>query len=89
MEVLHAATIGSSKTIGRGSEFGTLEAGEFADLQVLDKDPRLDIRNTLSNCQVVKNGRLYEASTLEEGWPRQRTLKPFCSQHDGALDIPK
>jgi Tol biopolymer transport system component len=84
MEVLQAATIGSSNTIGRGSEFGTLEAGKFADLQVLDKDPRLDIRNTLSIEQVMKNGRLYDASTLDEIWPRQRQLKPLWFQHGEA-----
>jgi Tol biopolymer transport system component len=84
MEVLRAATIGSSNTIGRGSEFGTLEAGKFADLQVLDKDPRLDIHNTLSIDQVMKNGRLYDASTLDEIWPRQRPLKPLWFQHGEA-----
>lgn len=89
MEVLHAATIGSSKTIGRGSELGTLEAGKFADLQILDKDPRLDIRDTLSIHEVMKNGRLYDASTLDEEWPRQRTLKPLWFQHDEAPDTPK
>jgi len=84
MEVLHAATIGSSKTIGRGSEFGTLEAGKFADLQILDKDPLLDIRNTLSIREVMKNGRLYVASTLDEVWPAQRTLKPLWFQQGEA-----
>ena len=84
MEVLHAATIGSSNTIGRGSEFGTLEAGKFADLQILDKDPRLDIRNTLSIREVMKNGRLYDASTLDEVWPRQLPLKPLWFQQGEA-----
>ena len=84
MEVLQAATIGSSKTIGRGSEFGTLEVGKFADLQILDKDPLLDIRNTLSIREVMKNGRLYQASTLDEVWPAQQTLKPLWFQQGDA-----
>ena len=87
MEVLHAATIGSSKTIGRGSQFGSLEAGKFADLQILDKDPRLDIRNTLSIREVMKNGRLYEASTLNEIWPDRRLLKPLWFQQGEAPEV--
>lgn len=76
MEVLHAATIGSAETIGRDAEFGSLEPGKYADLVVLDKDPRLDIANTLSISQVMKNGRLYDAATLDEVWPRQKPLEP-------------
>jgi Tol biopolymer transport system component len=80
MEVLHAATVGSSRTIGRESEFGTLEARKFADLQILDKDPRVDIRNTLSIREVMKNGRLYNASTLDEVWPRREKMAPLWFQ---------
>jgi hypothetical protein len=71
-EVLWAATMGGAKTIGRDSEFGSLTPGKYADLIVLDKDPTRDIGNTLSIRSVMKNGRLYEASTLNEIWPRQR-----------------
>jgi hypothetical protein len=84
MEVLHAATIGSIKTIGRQSEFGTLEPGKYADLIVLDKDPLLDIRNSLSISSVMKNGRLYDALTLDEIWPEQRPLPPLWFQTDDA-----
>jgi len=89
MEVLHAATIGSSKTIGRDSEFGSLESGKFADLLILDKDPLLDIRNTLFIKEVMKNGRIYDASTLDEVWPRQRPLKPLWFQHDETPSAPE
>jgi hypothetical protein len=84
MEVLHAATIGSSRAIGRDEEFGSLEAGKYADLLILDADPLADIKNTLSIQSVMKNGRLYDASTLDEVWPRQRQLKPLWFQHNEA-----
>jgi imidazolonepropionase-like amidohydrolase/Tol biopolymer transport system component len=71
-EVLWAATMGSAKTIGRDGELGSLTAGKYADLVVLDKDPTRDIHNTLSIDSVMKNGRLYEGSTLDEIWPRHR-----------------
>ena len=77
MEVLHAATLGSAETIGRHTEFGSLEVGKYADLVVLDRNPLDDIGNTLSVKQVMKNGRLYDAATLDEIWPRQRPLPPL------------
>jgi Tol biopolymer transport system component len=82
MEVLHAATIGSSKTIGRDAEFGSIEPGKFADLIILDKNPLVDIKNTLSIEDVMKNGRLYEGNTLNELWPQQRALPPLWFQHE-------
>ncbi len=84
MEVLHAATIGSSKTIGRDHEFGSLEPGKFADLIILKKNPLTDIRNTLSIEEVMKNGRLYESDTLDEIWPSQKPLPPLWFQHEDA-----
>lgn len=76
-EVLRAATIESSEVIGRSSELGSLEPGKFADLLVLDKDPLEDVKNALSIGEVMKNGRLYNANTLDEVWPRQRPLRPL------------
>ena len=82
LEAIHAATIGSAETIGRQSEFGTIEAGKFADLIILNKDPRADIRHTLAIGQVMKNGRLYEGDTLNEVWPRKRSLPEPWFRHD-------
>ena len=47
----------------------------IADLIVLDANPVEDIHNTNSVRYVMKNGRLYEGETLNEIWPRQRTLQ--------------
>jgi Tol biopolymer transport system component len=71
-EALRAGTMGSAETIGRQLELGSLEPGKYADLIILDRDPREDIRNTLAIRQVMQNGRLYEAETLDEVWPRRR-----------------
>ena len=74
MEALHAGTIGSAEAIGRAGEFGSLEPGKFADLVILNADPSLDIHNSKAIAQVMKNGRLYDANTLDEICPRQRAF---------------
>ncbi len=72
MEVLRAGTLGSARVIGRQAEFGSIEAGKYADLIILDEDPLQDLGNIQSIRRVMKNGRLYEADTLAEIWPRNR-----------------
>ena len=73
-DVLRVATIYGAEAIGLGRELGSLEPGKLADLVVLDRDPLASIRNTNSLRYVVKNGRVYDAETLNEIWPRQRAL---------------
>jgi imidazolonepropionase-like amidohydrolase len=74
-EALRAATIGSSEVIGRAAEIGSIEAGKFADLLILDRDPLVDIASTSSLSFVMKNGRIYDANTLDEVWPREKKLE--------------
>jgi Tol biopolymer transport system component len=73
-EILRAATIVGARAIGHDKDLGSLEVGKLADLQVLDRNPLENIRNSNSVHFVMKNGRLYEAATLDELWPRQRKL---------------
>jgi imidazolonepropionase-like amidohydrolase len=73
-DVLRVATIFGAESIGLGKELGSLEVGKFADLQVLDANPLDDIKNTNTVRYVMKNGRLYDAGTLAEIWPRQREV---------------
>ena len=73
-DVLRVATIFGAEAIGHEKDLGSIEAGKFADLQVLDKNPLDDIKNTNTIKYVMKNGRLYDGNTLNEIWPRQQTL---------------
>ena len=73
-DALRMATLMSADAIGLAGDIGSIEAGKLADLQVLNSNPLDDLRNTTNIEYVMKNGRLYEAATLTEVWPRRRPL---------------
>lgn len=71
---LRMATLMSADAIGLDDDLGSLEPGKLADLQILGSNPLEDLENSVDIEHVMKNGRLYEAGTLDEVWPRQRPL---------------
>ena len=73
-DVLRTGTIYGAEAIGMGADLGSLEAGKMADILVLDKNPLENLRNSTSIKYVMKNGRIYEGETLNEIWPRQKSL---------------
>lgn len=73
IEALRAATLGSAEAIGRQSDLGSLEAGKIADMVILDRNPLVDIRNSLSISMIMQGGQLYDGNTLDEYWPIQRS----------------
>ena len=73
-DALRSATIFGANGIGLENELGSLEPGKLADLVILSRNPLDDLRNSVLVEQVMINGRLFEAETLDEVWPRQRPL---------------
>jgi hypothetical protein len=71
-DALRAATIMGADDLGRAGDVGSIEGGKLSDILVMDANPLDDIRNTNTLRYVMKNGRLYDANTLDELWPRQK-----------------
>jgi Tol biopolymer transport system component len=76
LEAIHVGTLLGARYLGVDHDLGSLEPGKIADLVVLDADPVEDLKNTLKARWVMKGGRLFEALTLDEVWPRQRPFGP-------------
>jgi imidazolonepropionase-like amidohydrolase/Tol biopolymer transport system component len=77
-DILRAATLNGADAIGIGAQVGSIEVGKLADLQVLDRNPLTDLRNTNSVKYVMMNGRLYDAATMDQVAPtRTRMATPW------------
>lgn len=68
MEALEAATRRPAEMLGKDDEFGTIEAGQRADLLVLAADPLADIRNTRALEVAIRSGDILDWSSGFEAW---------------------
>ncbi len=74
MGALELASMHGAHFLGVEKDLGSITTGKLGDLMVLDADPLADIRNTAKIAYVMKAGRLWQASTMDEVWPAK---KPF------------
>lgn len=56
MEAIGIATRNNAKILGWDDEIGTVEAGKFADLLLINGDPLVDVRNLRDIAAVFKGG---------------------------------
>ena len=87
-DALRTATIFGAEAIGLDQDLGTIEAGKLADLVILEANPLDDLRNTNAIDRVMLNGRLYDADTLDELYPRERPLAPLWWWDDEPNGVP-
>jgi hypothetical protein len=65
LEALQTATLNPARILGLAGSLGSIEAGKFADLVLLDANPLEDIRHTQEVRAVVADGRLYRREDLD------------------------
>lgn len=75
-DVLRATTMTNAEKIGWQHHTGSIEVGKLADFLVLDRDPLVDILNSLSIAYTVQGGRFYDAIEAENTDPIRF---PFCT----------
>ena len=87
-DALKVATSLGSEAIGLAKDLGSIRKGKLADLIILNKNPIDDIRNTNSLYYVIKNGRVYDAETLDEVYPNSRKFGKKSWQESVPINLP-
>ena len=72
LEALRCATLNGARYLGLDKDIGSLEPGKLADVAVIDGNPLANIRDSEKVRYTVVNGRVYDATTLNEEGGRQR-----------------
>ena len=85
MGALEVATMGGARFLGADKDIGSIEVGKLADLMVLNTNPLDNIKNTLDMKYVMKGGKLYDAMSLDEIWPKAVPFGPYYWVNDDEL----
>lgn len=85
LQAIKVATYHGAYFLGMQDDLGSLEEGKIADLLVINTNPLDDIENTLDMMYVMKDGKLYEAATLNEIWPEKKEYGPYYWVDEDAL----
>ena len=79
------ASLHGAHFLGADKDLGSLEVGKLADLMVLNSNPLDNIKNTLDMKYVMKGGKLYDAMSLDEIWPKAIPFGPYYWVNDDML----
>lgn len=80
---LRGATYDGARYFGMDAELGSIEPGKLADLVVIDGNPLENIRDSQNVAYTVLNGRVYDASTMNQIAPAQVEREPFFFERPG------
>ncbi len=83
MTVIQAATLNVAKTFGKDKDFGSVEPGKIADLNIIEGDPLKDIWMTQNVKMVVMNGKIVDIG-FHPDWknPIPSPLPPYSIPWD-------
>ena len=87
MGALEVATLHGAKFLGADKDLGSIEVGKLADLMILNTNPLDNIKNTTDIKWVMKGGKLYDAMSLDEVWPKQTPFGPYYWVNNDALQM--
>lgn len=77
LEAIRSATLNGAQYLGLDKQIGSLEEGKLADFVVMDENPLEEIRNTESIIYTIINGRMYDASSMNEIGNYDKKRLPF------------
>ena len=82
-EALRGATIDGARYFGMDADIGSIEEGKLADLVVIDGDVLENIRVSENVAYTMLNGRLYDASTMNQIAPESVERGPLFFEREG------
>jgi Tol biopolymer transport system component len=82
-QALRGATIDGARYFGMDGEIGSIEPGKLADLAIIAGNPLENIRDSQNVAYTMLNGRLYDASTMNQIAPAAVERAPFFFELPG------
>ncbi len=84
---LEVASLHGARFLGADKDLGSIEVGKLADLMVLNSNPLENIKSTVDMKYVMKGGKLYDAMSLDEVWPKTTPFGPYYWVNDDVLQM--
>ncbi len=84
MQALRAATMNGAEYLGMETEIGSIKEGKLADLIIIDGNPLKNIQDTENVTYTMINGRLYDASTMNEIGNKETKRTKFFWELEGS-----
>ena len=82
---LEVASLHGARFLGADKDLGSIEVGKLADLMVLNIESAREHQEHLDMKYVMKGGKLYDAMSLDEVWPKTMPFGPYYWVNDDVL----